>query len=137
MGTRTKAPATQGPGKATDGVDAMLRSSDLAVVHTGQPEAPAPASTVAPTASVHGAPVTEFHALIGPAAFLITRDGGTHEITRCYYDGQHISLGYERRKLGGLDVLAADLDHERLRITFERGVTVEVPAHRVQATYRR
>ncbi len=88
--------------------------------------------------TVNGQPVSELSALISPAAFLVTRDGGTHEVTRCYYTGGRYELaGGGRSRLGQFECRGADMAADgRLTVRFSEGYVVSIPGDRIQATHR-
>jgi hypothetical protein len=81
--------------------------------------------------------VTELAVLIQPAAFLITQDGGTHEITRCYWQHGKYAIGsYANVRVGPYTLVGAALDDGGLTMTFSGGYTVRIPSTRLQSTHR-
>jgi hypothetical protein len=100
--------------------------------------APEPEAPIINPPTVNGRPVTELSALISPAAFLVTRDGGTHEVTRCYYTGGRYELaGGGRSRLGQFECRGADMAADgRLTVLFSEGYVVSIPGDRIQATHR-
>lgn len=145
MDSRTSAPEGQGSRKKAAGRAKDPAGDASAVANAGQPQEaaeplpqpPATPQCVKPT--VHGKPVEEFAALIIPAAFLISKDGGTHEITRCYFMNGQYTIAHSSARLGPFTVVGADLVEDRLDLTFSASsgtYVVSVPRSRVQSTHR-
>lgn len=87
--------------------------------------------------TVNKKPVDELHALISPAAFMVSPSNGTHEITRCYFVKGKYEVSYASDRLGSHTVLAADFNSATgLAITVSGGYVVLIPKDRVQLTYR-
>lgn len=82
--------------------------------------------------------MTELAILVQPAAFLVTLDGGTHEITRCYFqNGKYAISSYSNARLGQHSVVGAELRADgTLHLHFTGGYSVLIPSHRLQTTYR-
>lgn len=98
--------------------------------------APVPAPAEGPTPpSVYGEPVGEMSCLVSPAAFLVSSEGGTHEITRLYFQKGKYTIAHSTSRLGPHGVVGAELTQERLIIRFDTGYLVSIPATRVQASY--
>ena len=96
---------------------------------------PQPAAPEAPC-TVRGVRVREFACLFSPCAFLITLDGGSHEITRCFMMSGRFALSGGFNRLGGLSVEGADYVPEMgLTLTMSKGYRVFVPGDRCQATW--
>jgi hypothetical protein len=88
--------------------------------------------------TVNGKTVKMLHALVSPAAFLSTKDIGSHEITRCFYDPDSgYSIGYQTNRIGPHELLEARVDSVLgIELIFSGGYTVLIPQARVQATYQ-
>lgn len=72
-----------------------------------------------------------------PSASLISKDGGTHEVTRCYYDAASgYQVAYSTDRLGPHRILAADWETGKgLKLSFSRGLTMVIPFTMVRLTY--
>lgn len=136
MDPREKAPAGEGPGQAPARRRAVPARSAGTVADQPQPVTPQEPVSQPSAPTVDGGPVREFAALVSPAAFLITRDGGTHEITRAYYQNGQYTVAHSTDRLGALRLLGVALDNRGMTLRFSEGFTVFIPEHRVQATYR-
>jgi hypothetical protein len=87
--------------------------------------------------TVAGSHVSVFNALVSPAAFLISPEHGTHEITRCYYDnGKYVVGPAGMTRLGPYTCIGADLERDFLTLVFSGGIRVAIPVNRVQVTYQ-
>lgn len=145
MDSRTEAPARKGNRKAAPAVSPAPGPSTGPVADAGRPEAPAVPAGVAPAPETRNAPevfggaCSEFYALISPAAFLVSKGNGTHELTRLYYDGDKYQVAHATQRLGGHTAVGAKYDADGLRVTFLDGqgqsLIVVVPKDRVQLTY--
>lgn len=82
--------------------------------------------------------MSELAVLVQPAAFLVTQDGGTHEITRCYFQKGKYSVGsYSNARVGQFTVVGAELlESGALQLEFTEGYRVMIPGHRLQSTHR-
>lgn len=80
--------------------------------------------------------MSELAVLVQPAAFLVTQDGGTHEITRCYWQHGKYSVGsYSNARIGQFTVVHARLNCD-LELEFTGGYIVRIPESRLQSTHR-
>lgn len=84
---------------------------------------------------VHGKIVRELNVLISPSAFLITREDGTRDFGRLFYQGERYVVGVEQSRLGSHTVTSAELDDRGLTVGTDKGARVLVPWTRLQATY--
>lgn len=141
MGNSTEATAGQGPRQKAPRRGAVPAGNARPVLDPGLPEAAPQPVSLATAPTVDGATVAEFAALISPSAFLISADGGTHEVTRCYYQGGKYSVAHSTDRLGEFACVGAELTGDRLTIAFHRKTDgsswlVRIPGNRVMATHR-
>lgn len=89
-----------------------------------------------PACSVRGAGVSELRVLIQPAAFVISAEGGTHDLTTVQWDGSKFNLGTWRERLGPHSVVSVDVSLEGMLLELSGGYHVHIPASRLQYTWR-
>lgn len=87
---------------------------------------------------VFGNPVVSAFVNILPSpngpAHLVSSDGGTHEITRVYFENGHFQLGSGNDKLGPVSVVRATLDMDGdLFLIGHDGRHVWIPRERISA----
>ena len=88
--------------------------------------------------TVDGKPVAELAVLIKPVAFLVTTDNGTHEIGRCYFQGDKFTVGPDLRRIGGIGIDSVEYFPERgLYLHLEKDYELFVPSSHCQATWKR
>lgn len=89
--------------------------------------------------TVQGEAVTEMAVLIQPPAYLITFDGGTHDLSRAFFQDGKYTVAHSTDRAGPYRLTDMALDEGSLRLTFEGTpgrFVVLVPSNRVQSTHR-
>lgn len=90
-----------------------------------------------PSATVDGKSVPEFNALFRPAATLVSRENGVHELTRAYFQDGKFSVAFGTNRLGGLDCTGVRYITGRgVVVEFTKGFRVFVPEASCQITWR-
>lgn len=98
---------------------------------------PGPAPSAPLSCTVDGVAVAELAVLIKPVAFFVTTEHGTHEVSRCYFQGGQFKYGVDMTRLGGVSTLKGEYFPDRgLLIHFQHGYKMFVPVGHCQATWR-
>lgn len=101
----------------------------------GEPQV-APGEAADPRPTVDGVPVRELNLLVNPAAFLVSSDGGTHEITRAYFQNGKYSIGIMTHRLGPHALEGITIGERGASLKFSTGYVVFIPQHRLQSTHK-